>query len=96
MARNITSLYGSSCANNGKDALNTPSFSSPVLTLCPVPHFLPLQMGRILCSTAFTAAYIDEIMMAVGRRGRSRKTPRPASPAAAARRGTPPRVGAGV
>eukprot|EP00959_Pyramimonas_sp_CCMP1952_P052418 1095804-Pyramimonas_sp.AAC.1 len=28
---------GSSCANNDEDALNTPSFPSPFLTLCPVP-----------------------------------------------------------
>ena len=36
-------MHGSSCANNGKDALDTPSFPSPFLTLChQVPHFLPL------------------------------------------------------
>eukprot|EP00959_Pyramimonas_sp_CCMP1952_P414458 8683920-Pyramimonas_sp.AAC.1 len=29
----MTSFYRSSCANNGKDALNTPSFPSPLLTL---------------------------------------------------------------
>eukprot|EP00959_Pyramimonas_sp_CCMP1952_P164098 3430859-Pyramimonas_sp.AAC.2 len=38
----IASFYGSSCANHGKGALNTPSFPSPFLTLCPAPHFLPL------------------------------------------------------
>eukprot|EP00976_Prorocentrum_cordatum_P116977 1196237-Prorocentrum_minimum.AAC.4 len=38
---NITSFYGSSYANDGKGALNTPSFPSPFLALCPVPHFLP-------------------------------------------------------
>eukprot|EP00959_Pyramimonas_sp_CCMP1952_P256598 5360229-Pyramimonas_sp.AAC.1 len=38
----ITLFHGSSCANNGKDALNTPIFPSPFLNPCPVPHFHPL------------------------------------------------------
>eukprot|EP00959_Pyramimonas_sp_CCMP1952_P247960 5183452-Pyramimonas_sp.AAC.1 len=33
---NIASLYGSSCANNGKDALNTPSWD--ILNLRDVPR----------------------------------------------------------
>eukprot|EP00959_Pyramimonas_sp_CCMP1952_P394328 8262563-Pyramimonas_sp.AAC.1 len=38
---NITSSFGSSCANNGKGALNTHPSPSPFLTLRPVPRFLP-------------------------------------------------------
>eukprot|EP00976_Prorocentrum_cordatum_P073581 1181167-Prorocentrum_minimum.AAC.4 len=40
--KNITSFYGSSCANTGKDALNTPESLPPFSPPCPVPHFLPL------------------------------------------------------
>eukprot|EP00976_Prorocentrum_cordatum_P065907 1178095-Prorocentrum_minimum.AAC.2 len=38
----VTAFYGSSCANNGKGALNTPETLPLFLTLCPAPHFLPL------------------------------------------------------
>eukprot|EP00959_Pyramimonas_sp_CCMP1952_P128747 2692457-Pyramimonas_sp.AAC.1 len=42
MQDNTASFYGSSCANNGKDAPNTLSFPSPFLNPCrPLPRFLP-------------------------------------------------------
>eukprot|EP00976_Prorocentrum_cordatum_P085434 1186088-Prorocentrum_minimum.AAC.2 len=42
--RNVTSFYGSSCANNGKDALNTPDIYTLVF-IHTEGAALPLQYG---------------------------------------------------
>eukprot|EP00959_Pyramimonas_sp_CCMP1952_P099899 2088777-Pyramimonas_sp.AAC.1 len=43
--RNITSFYGPSCANNGKDALNTPEYNTSYNTRVFIPPNVSANLG---------------------------------------------------
>eukprot|EP00976_Prorocentrum_cordatum_P060967 1176112-Prorocentrum_minimum.AAC.1 len=69
---NITSFYGSSCANNGKDALNTPEALPSSSSSCPFPtravpinHQRSEKLSRLFVGAGDT---MDDIGRAGGQR----------------------------